>query len=102
MDLQIASLGINTKVEADPEFESKFISTVEKFSFPAEDKMKKVAEHIGITLEVLVASPNMDKLIEQFDDHVIRELIDALQSLGFTHKEAFAFIVLGLYSNLLD
>ena len=67
-----------------------------------ENKMKAVAEFIGISLNDLINSPNMDKLIQQFDDYKRDQVMIILKELGLSDKEAWAVFVYIFNPHLLD
>ncbi len=76
--------------ELEPELSSSAPSDVETFN-------RKMAEYHGITVEQLLASPNIADLLRQF----CWSLICAAQTkfkdkLGITDKEAWAIIAAGL------
>lgn len=103
IELLLASISINSKMENDPEMQNKIEALIAKTTFKAENKMKEAAAFIGIPLETLVASPNMKELIEQFEDHKVTEVIHALQTeIGFTQKEAWTLLALAFDSSILE
>jgi len=100
MDLLLASLSLENKLTKEKQ--KQFVSMAEKMS-PKEDKMKEVAKYIGISLETLVDSPNLDKLIGQYENHKIIEMIQFLENeMELTNKEAWAFATMVIAPQLLD
>lgn len=100
MDLLLASLSLDTKLteEKKEQFESRLAKMA-----PEENKMKEVAKYIGISLETLVDSPNLDKLIRQYENYKIMQMVQFLEDdLELTNKEAWAFVTMAIAPQLLD
>jgi hypothetical protein len=65
-----------------------------KFAMDPKDKMKAIAEYVGISLEALISSPNMDKLIVKYDLHILASFRECLKTeLDLTDKESWAMVV---------
>jgi hypothetical protein len=100
MDLFLASISLNTKLTEEKK--EQFESMLGKMA-PEENKMKEVANYIGISLETLVDSPNLGKLIEQYENYKIMQMIQFLENeMELTNKEAWAFVTMAIAPQLLD
>jgi len=100
MDLFLASISLNTKVTEEKQ--KQFESMVEKIT-PEENKMKEVAKYIGVSLETLVDSPNLEKLIGQYENYKIMQMVQFLENeMELTNKEAWAFVTMAFAPQLLD
>jgi len=53
---------------------------------------KAVAEDNGITVETLVNSPNMSKMVSDYTITAIHEIVGVMEEDGLTNKEAWAII----------
>jgi hypothetical protein len=65
-----------------------------KFAMEPKNKMKAIAEYVGISIEALINSPNMDKLIVKYDLHILASFRECLKTeLDLTDKECWAMVV---------
>lgn len=99
IELSLALLALN---DVDEEL---LVKTAEKLK-PLGEKTQKeinkeVAEDNGITVAELIASPNFEKLISNFEEKKIKAIQKTLmEDLGITDKQAWAVIAAGM--GLLD
>lgn len=97
LEINIAALGLNNKLEVidamlnDPEFTVKFSAPASKA-----DLNKDIANFQGISISELINSPNYNTLVEEYKNSEVHRLLEYLKSKGFSDKEAWAFLVLGL------
>ena len=93
LDLKLAMIGMP---ELTTELETKFGNIKLEFPQTQAEINKAVAEHNGITLEMLINSPNMGAMITTYREILLLKLIDQLKSeLGLTDKQAWALVVAG-------
>jgi len=95
MTLQIASMGLEKKLTE--ELSNKLAEEINKqCDITNEAELKKsCAEHHGITLEMLINSPNYEKLMSEFWRSLFHKTLEVLKSNGFSNEEAWAFVALG-------
>lgn len=101
LELLVASIGLEKKLDTE-EKQQALKNAIEKVGVAPEDKMKATADFIGISLETLVASPNMDSLISKFEEHITQKMIDAMKEIGLTDKEAWSLFLLWIGHNAFD
>lgn len=95
LTLRIAGLSLGKKFEEIPDFQERLSKIVDESNLKV-DKPVAVAEYHHITPLELANSPNREKLIEEFEYSLVKKLIDALQGIGLTDKEAWAFFAMGV------
>jgi len=101
-EMQIALLGIEKKFEENKEALEKVTAELGGKYGEGSKKTEAIASHYGITVLDLINSPNYSKLVESFDEMVMKEIIGALRSeVGLDDKEAWGVMCL-LTGNLKD
>lgn len=99
VDLKIALIGVGNLLT--PEVQEKIVAQLNTIGDGIEDRAslnKKAAEFHGISMEMLINSPNMSELASQYRNHLFYEAIKVLEGLGFSNKQAWACLL----ANQLD
>jgi hypothetical protein len=100
LDLKLALLHIENKIAGrEDEFQKICDNTI---GVMPEKKMAAVAEFNGISVDMLVSSPNMKDLIGRYENHVITSLVKDFMDFGLDRKEAYALILVSIDPSKLD
>lgn len=104
VELQIALVGIGKKIST-----KKFNKVMSEIKAELEEKLPSdkngtyaiVAKQNGVSTETIINSPNLELILSQYKDELIRQLIQKLyEKANFSIKEAHAFVACAL--GLLD
>jgi phosphoribosylaminoimidazole (AIR) synthetase len=99
-ELSLALISASELIEAKQEEIRQKLETIVKVE--PENKMKAVADFTGISLNDLINSPNMDKLVKRFDDYNLNQVVTILKEAGLSDKEAWAVFIYMYEPKLLD
>lgn len=92
MELQIASFDLMSRLEKDTEIREKFEIVAKALVIEPGTKLKCVAEYHGIQLELLVNSPNMNNLVDAWEENRAKHIVSKFEEIGFDVKESWILL----------
>lgn len=100
--IQLILSTIDIEKKLTPEKQEEIKQALAKYATDPEDKMKAVAEFIGVSIDKLIESPNMDSLIIRYDYYRVNKMLEELEKVGLKNIEAWAILILITHPDFFD